>query len=105
MSDLPVFMIVNLEEITDPDTYRTYEKGFFPMLQKHGGEFVTFDDRSETLEGSDALTGRVIIFKFPSEAAAKAWYNDPDYQALSAHRRAGTKLKFLTLVHSLPPRG
>ncbi|MEO1405032.1 MAG: DUF1330 domain-containing protein [Pseudomonadota bacterium] len=105
MSDLPVFMIVNLEEITDPDTYRTYEKGFFPMLQKHGGEFVTFDDKSETLEGSDDLTGRVIIFKFPSEAAAKAWYNDPDYQALSEHRRAGTKLKFLTLVHSLPPRG
>ncbi|MEM7638068.1 MAG: DUF1330 domain-containing protein [Pseudomonadota bacterium] len=105
MSDLPVFMIVNLEEITDPDTYRTYEKGFFPMLQKHGGEFVTFDDKSETLEGSDDLSGRVIIFKFPSEAAAKAWYNDPDYQALSEHRRAGTKLKFLTLVHSLPPRG
>lgn len=105
MSDLPVFMIVNLEEITDPDTYRTYEKGFFPMLQKHGGEFVTFDDKSETLEGSDDLAGRVIIFKFPSEAAAKAWYNDPDYQALSEHRRAGTKLKFLTLVHSLPPRG
>ncbi|MEM9179529.1 MAG: DUF1330 domain-containing protein [Pseudomonadota bacterium] len=105
MSDLPVFMIVNLEEITDPDTYRAYENGFFPMLQKHGGEFVTFDDKSETLEGSDDLTGRVIIFKFPSEAAAKAWYNDPDYQALSEHRRAGTKLKFLTLVHSLPPRG
>lgn len=104
MSEQPVFMIVNLEEITDPETYRQYEKGFFPMLKKHGGEFVTFDDKSETLEGNDPLSGRVIIFKFPSEAAAKAWYNDPDYQTLSEHRRAGTKLKFLTLVHALPPR-
>ena len=105
MSEQPVFMIVNLEEITVPETYRQYEKGFFPMLKKHGGEFVTFDDKSETLEGNDPLNGRVIIFKFPSEAAAKGWYNDPDYQTLSEHRRAGTKLKFLTLVHALPPRG
>lgn len=104
MTDAPVYMVVNLKEITDADTYRTYEKGFFPLLKKHGGEFVTFDDASETLEGEAALQGRMIIFKFPSEAAAKGWYNDPDYQALSEHRRAGTKLNFLTLVHGLPPR-
>ena len=35
---------------------------------------------------------------------ATAWYNDPDYQALSEHRRAGTHLEFLTMVHGLPPR-
>jgi len=105
MADLPVYMIVNLAEITDADTYRTYEKGFFPLLKKHGGEFVTFDDNAETLEGEDPLQGRVIIFKFPSEDAARAWYDDPDYQDLSQHRRAGTRLKFLTMVRSLPPRG
>ncbi|MEM9055666.1 MAG: DUF1330 domain-containing protein [Pseudomonadota bacterium] len=42
--------------------------------------------------------------RLPGEAAAKAWYADPDYQALSEHRRAGTKLKFLTLVHGMTPR-
>ena len=40
-----------------------------------------------------------------SEEKARAWYNDPDYQALSEHRRAATKLNFLTLVHGLSPRG
>jgi len=45
-----------------------------------------------------------VIFSFPSEEAAKNWYNDSDYQALSEHRRAGTRLEFLTLVHGLPPR-
>ncbi|MEO1043112.1 MAG: DUF1330 domain-containing protein [Pseudomonadota bacterium] len=105
MQDTPVFMIVNLSAINDPDGYRTYEKGFFPLLKKHGGEFVTFDDTPDTFEGTDSLTGRVIIFKFPSSEAAKAWYADADYQTLSEHRRGATELKFLTMVKTLPPRG
>lgn len=104
MADVPVYMVVNLAEITDSATYREYEKGFFPLLKKHGGEFITFDDASETLEGEAPPPGRMIIFRFPSETAAKGWYNDPDYQALSEHRRAGTKLNFLTLVHGMAPR-
>lgn len=104
MADRPVFMIVNLQ-ITDADTYLKYEKGFFPMLKKHGGEFVTFDDAPDTFEGDNPREGRIIIFKFPSEASAKAWYADSDYQALSEYRRAGTKLDFLTMVRTIPTRG
>jgi uncharacterized protein (DUF1330 family) len=103
MTETPVFMIVNLT-VTDPDQYRSYEKGFFGFLKKYRGEFVTFDDKPITLEGETAREGRMIIFKFPSEQAAKDWYADPDYQALSEHRRAGTKLDFLTLVHGMPSR-
>jgi len=93
-----VIMIANLE-IKDPDTYRNYEKGFFPILKKHGGEFVTFDDSPLTLEGDNPPPGRVILFGFPSADAAQAWYDDAEYQALSKHRRAGTRLNFLTMVH------
>jgi uncharacterized protein (DUF1330 family) len=103
MADIPVYMVVNLA-VTDADEYRKYEKGFFGILKKYGGEFVTFDDKPITLEGDAPRAGRMIIFKFPSEQAATDWYADADYQALSQHRRAGTKLEFLTLVHGLPPR-
>jgi uncharacterized protein (DUF1330 family) len=103
MSDIPVYAVVNLH-IADAATYRQYEKGFFPFLKKYGGEFITFDDEAFTLEGTSPRTGRMIIFKFPSEAQARAWYADPDYQALSEHRRAGTRLEFLTVVRGLPPR-
>ena len=101
--DIPAFMIANLE-ITDAEEYRKYEKGFFPILKRHGGTFYTYDDNSECLEGSEPLTGRVVVFKFPSAQAAHDWYNDPDYQEISEFRRAGTVLKSLTLVHGLPPR-
>ena len=74
------------------------------MLKKYGGEFITYDDAPFTLEGEAPRNGRMIILKFPSEAQARAWYADPDYQALSEHLRAGTRLEFLTMVRGMPPR-
>ena len=103
MSDTPAYVIANFT-VHDAETYRVYEKGFFPILNKHGGEFITFDDNSVTFEGSEPREGRMVMFKFANEEAATNWYNDPEYQALSEHRRKGTELKFLTMVHSLPPR-
>jgi uncharacterized protein (DUF1330 family) len=103
MPEIPIYMIANLI-IKDAVEYRSYEKGFFPLLKRHGGEFLTFDDTPHTFEGSAPRQGRMIIFTFPSEADATRWYADPDYQALSAHRRNGTDLAFLTMVRGLPPR-
>ena len=103
MSNVPVCMVVNLA-VTDVNEYRQYEKGFFPILKRFGGQFVTFDDNPITLEGVAPRSGRMIIFSFPSEQAAKDWWADAEYQALSEHRRAGTKMEFLTMVHGLPPR-
>ena len=39
MSDVEVYMIANLL-VKDASAYRKYEKGFFPILKKFGGEFV-----------------------------------------------------------------
>ena len=104
MSDIPVYMIANLVPNDDPSEYRIYEKGFFPLLKKYGGSFITFDDNIKHMEGTEPRPGRMIIFQFPSEANAEAWYKDPEYQALSEHRRAGAELKSLTMIHGLPPR-
>ena len=102
MSDIPVYVVANFV-IEDATEYRLYEKGFFPLLKRHGGEFMTYDDMTYTLEG-ERVKGRMVIFRFPSEKVARAWYADADYQALSKHRRIGTNLNFLTIVHGLPPR-
>ena len=102
MDNLPVYMVVNLS-IKNKDEYRKYEKGFFSILKKHGGIFVTYDDNAENFEGDSPRDGRMIIFKFPSEKYAKDWYSDPEYQSLAKFRRAGTKLEFLTMVKGIPP--
>ena len=46
----------------------------------HGAERVIVDRDSELLEGS---AGEVtVVLRFPSKAAAKGWYDSPEYQAI-----------------------
>ena len=61
MSDAPVFAVANFT-IHNADSYRLYEKGFFPILKKHGGRFLTYDDNTRTLEGSEPPKGRIVLF-------------------------------------------
>jgi uncharacterized protein (DUF1330 family) len=103
MPDQKVYIIANLV-INDKDTYRIYEKGFFPLLKKYDGEFITFDNDAKHLEGEVKIEGRIIIFTFPSVETAENWFNDPNYQELAENRRTSTVLKNLTMVKSLPPR-
>lgn len=104
MSDVTVYMLVNLK-INDAEEYRIYEKGFFPILKKHNGSFITFDDSPLVLEGEKPdQFDRVIIFSFPSEEAADNWWKDPEYQELSAHRRAGAEIT-LQRIKGMPSRG
>ena len=103
IKDLPVTIIANFT-IEDAAIYRNYEKAFFPILKRHGGSFQTLDDETHTFEGADPIEGRFVMFHFPNEQAALDWYADPEYQEISKHRRAGTSGKFLTMVHSMPPR-
>ena len=102
MTNISVYVVVNLT-ITDADEYRIYEKGFFPLLKKHNGTFITFDDSPEVLEGPRPLPGRAIIFSFPSEEHANNWWNDVDYQELIKHRRGGTNAT-IQLIKGLHPR-
>ena len=91
MEEVKVYMIANLQ-IHDADKYREYEKGFFPLLKKHSGEFITYDDNITHVEGENPMEGRIILFSFPSEQHAIDWYSDPEYQKLSEHRRVSCLL-------------
>ena len=100
MEEVKVYMIANLQ-IHDADRYREYEKGFFPILKKHNGEFITFDDNVKNNEGLTPLKGRTILFGFKKSDDADRWYSDPEYQALSEHRRNGTTTNFLSFVKQM----
>ena len=102
MDEVKVYMVANLQ-IHDAERYREYEKGFFPILKRHGGEFITYDDNIIHFEGDTPLKGRVILFSFPSLKHANEWYSDPDYQSISEHRKASVT-STITLINGLPPR-
>ena len=102
MEEVTVYIIANLQ-IHDADRYREYEKGFFPILKKHRGEFITFDDNIINVEGDKPMEGRIILFSFPSAKHSDEWYASLEYQELSEHRRASVTTT-LTRVSGLPPR-
>ena len=63
MSEVAVFMIANLV-VENASEYRKYEKGFFPILKKFGGEFVTVDDDHKNFEGESPLGGGSLFLSF-----------------------------------------
>ena len=101
MSD-PVHFIAHFT-VNDQAGYRTYEKGFFPILKAHGGRFVTYDDAPVVLEG-DPPAGRTVIIQFDSEQQCLDWWNSPEYQALAQHRRDATTSHSIVIVHAPPAR-
>jgi uncharacterized protein (DUF1330 family) len=75
--------------VNDPKLYREYQIGAGPTIQASGGEVVSFDVASETIEGTPPGPQTVIV-KFESAEAAKAWYESPAYQAVLGKRLAST---------------
>lgn len=69
------------------------------LIQKHGGETVTFG-KPETLEGSVPFDDMVVIMKFPNAAAARSFYNDPAYAPLKALRMSQSETS-LTVVEAV----
>ena len=95
-----VYVIANFE-IKDAKNFRNYEKGFFGVLKKHGGEFITFDDAPEKIEG-EGLKGRVAMWTFKSKDEFDKWYNDEEYQNLSKeHRHPNSIMHNLSVIKSL----
>ena len=55
MNIFEIIVIANLE-VNDANEYRKYEKGFFPILKKYNGSFITFDDDPEHKESQELNT-------------------------------------------------
>jgi uncharacterized protein (DUF1330 family) len=71
--------------VNDADAYAEYVQRDTPILARHGGQFIIRAGQSETLEG--AAEQRHVVIEFPSYLAARAAYDDPEYQAVADIRR------------------
>ena len=82
-------LLVAAMKVRDMDKLIEYRKSAGPMLRQHGGELVAkSDSKMEDVQGSvDADS--VLVFRFPSREAFRAWYDSPEYQALIPLREEG----------------
>ena len=76
-------------KITNQAGYQEYLAAVGPILTAHGAERVVVDRACELLEGS---AGQVaVVLRFATKAAAQAWYQSPEYQAIVHLRTDSTE--------------
>jgi uncharacterized protein (DUF1330 family) len=83
-------------EITNPDGYKEYTTTVPATIAQYGGRFLTRGGAVEVLEGDWPQRRRVII-QFDSMAAAKRWWDSPEYAKPKAMRRANSNGRLLLL--------
>lgn len=84
---MAAYVIFLKERTTDPAALKTYAELTAEAASGHPIELLSAYAPHEILEGDD-LEG-VVLVKFPSVVAAKAWYKSPAYQRALPHRLAG----------------
>ena len=67
--------------ITNQAGYQEYLAAVGPTLVAHGAERIVVDRGSQLLEGSPGQV--TVVLRFATTAAAEAWYESPEYQAIT----------------------
>lgn len=71
------FIIASVD-VTHPEQYAQYREWSTKAMQAHGAEVCIRGGKVEVLEG-DWEPGRLVVLKFPSFEAARAFYDSPEY--------------------------
>jgi uncharacterized protein (DUF1330 family) len=78
------YVIVDVQ-ITDPQRYDTYRALAGPAVEAAGGRYLARGGTTEVLEG-ERVPNRIVILEFADLAAARAWYDSPQYVEARAAR-------------------
>ena len=71
-------------DITDDAMVRRYVDAVGATLAKYGGKVLVSGPGAQTVEGDPRLI--TVVVEFESIDVARAWYDDPEYQAIAGLR-------------------
>jgi uncharacterized protein (DUF1330 family) len=100
---MAAYLIVNIAEITDEETYAAYRSRVNDGLKAAGGEYLVRGGKVDVIEES-WRPNRVVVVGFPSQDAAKRWWNSPEYAQLKQLRQASTVTE-MVLVTGIEKEG
>jgi uncharacterized protein (DUF1330 family) len=75
---MPAYILAEVE-VTNPAGYESYRPLAGASVAQYGGKFVIRGGKAELVEGS-RQPARIVVIEFADNAAAKRWYNSPEYQ-------------------------
>jgi uncharacterized protein (DUF1330 family) len=85
---MPAYFIAEVD-VTNPAGYEPYRPLAGASIAQYGGKFLTRGGPAELIEGGPAPK-RVVVIEFADVAAAKRWYNSPEYQKALPIRQANS---------------
>lgn len=86
--------IIAWVDVTDPQQYEEYKRWSSAAIQAHGAEVCVRGGRVETLEG-DWQPGRIVVLKFPSFEAARAFHDSPEYRRAREARTGAAVMRMI----------
>jgi uncharacterized protein (DUF1330 family) len=96
----PCYMIV-MGTVTNRDAFRAYSGALPPLYARFGGEYLAIKRGPQVLEGSFGHES-VLISRWPSCAAANAFWASPEYRQLVEMRKDWGAFSVI-LAEGLPP--
>jgi len=82
--------------VTDPVAYEVYKSLTPDAIAKNGGRFISRGGETAVLEG-DWQPNRIVVLEFPDVAAAKAFYDSPEYRKAREARRDAADFKMIVV--------
>jgi uncharacterized protein (DUF1330 family) len=92
------YIIANVQ-VTNPVQYEEYKKWSTAAMKAHNAEVCVRGGQVQVLEG-DWAPERIVILKFPTFDAAKAFYETPEYLK-AREARAGAAIMRMVVVEGL----
>jgi uncharacterized protein (DUF1330 family) len=97
---MAAYLIAEIE-ISDPETYDKYKARTPGVIEQYGGRFIVRGGKAQQLEG-EREPGRLVVIEFPDVAAARRFYDSPEYRAIIGLRQRASKGR-LILVEGVSP--
>ena len=84
--------IVATVRIKDPERFAVYAKAVAGLSEKYCGELLVRGAVKELLEGEEGLGERVVVTRFETSEAARAYIASAEYQEAKSHREGAADI-------------
>ncbi|MFN4282729.1 MAG: DUF1330 domain-containing protein [Alphaproteobacteria bacterium] len=91
---MPAYVIGEVQ-ITNPAGMKGYGPMVAAAVKQYGGRYLARGSTPEVLEGGPAHN--ILIIEFDDIAAAKRWFNSPEYAAAKAIRQGSSNLRLIVV--------
>jgi uncharacterized protein (DUF1330 family) len=85
---MPAYFVAELET-TNPTGMEPYRAAVPATIAQYGGRYLTRGGATQLIEGGPEPK-RIVILEFADAAAAKRWYDSPEYQKILPIRLANS---------------